>query len=402
MHKIVVTLSVILILFLTRSISTARPLRDLISGLYGGDGITLAPPPPNSPVPSHAPHFTIDSAASINQLNEQITAAIGAFPFSSSVGGFTFKFDPLFNTFNRTTETLGPLFAERAPTLGRGKFNFNVAFTFFQYDSFNGERLHHLHVDTQHQPDVIPPKDERTSFELDTIRINFDMDIRVRILSLAATYGVTENLDVGILVPIVNIDMRVKSHAQIMTAPENRFPAVHTFVGGPESPDDHASGSATGLGDVVLRAKYFLLKSDVVDVAGAMLTKLATGSHRDLLGTGTTTIRPFLILSRTLFDIWTPHLNLGYEFNLDHVSQSTVEYVIGFDLGTSQFTFAWDLLGSYEPSGDGNGDNILTSSMGVKWNPWKQFLVFANAQVPINRAGLRSDLILTFGAEYSF
>lgn len=40
--------------------------------------------------------------------------------------------------------------------------------------------------------------------------------------------------------------------------------------------------------------------------------------------------------------------------------------------------------------------------MGVKWNPWKQFLVSANAQVPVNRSGLRSDLILTFGAEYNF
>ena len=400
--KTAVTLVILWTLLLTRSVSDAKQLRDLIPGLYGGDGITLAPPPADSPFPSHAPHFTVASAASINRLNEQLTAAIGAFPFSSSVGGFTFSFDPLLGTFLRTTETLGPLFAERAPTLGRGKFNFNAAFTFFKYDSFNGERLNNLHVDALHQPDVIPPNDERTSFELDTIRINFDIDIRVRIFSLVATYGVTERLDVGILMPIVNVDMRVKSHAEIITSPTNPFPAVHTFVGGPESPDDHASGSATGVGDVVLRAKYYLLKSEVIDVAGALLTKLATGSHGDFLGTGTTTIRPFLILSRTLFGILTPHLNLGYEFNLDRGSQSTVEYVIGFDLGTSRLTFAGELLGSYAPSGDGSGDHILTASMGVKWNPWKQLLVSANAQVPVNRSGLRSDLILTFGAEYSF
>ena len=29
--------------------------------------------------------------------------------------------------------------------------------------------------------------------------------------------------------------------------------------------------------------------------------------------------------------------------------------------------------------------------LGVKWNPWKQLLVLANAQVPLNRnSGLRS------------
>jgi len=358
----------------------------------------LAPPSPGNP--SHAPHFTVASAASINRLNEQITAAIGAFPFSSSVGGFTFTFDPLLGTFRRTTETLGPLFAERAPTLGRGKFNFNAAFTFFTYDSFNGERLSNLHVDALHLPD--PATGLRESFRKDIIRINVDLDIRVQSFSLGATYGVTEDLDVGILMPIVNVDMRVKSQAEIITSPANPFPGIHTFVGGPESPDDRASGSATGIGDVVLRAKYSLPKSEVIDVSGALLTKLPTGSHRDFLGTGTTTIRPFLILSRTLFDILTPHLNLGYEFNLDRGSQSTVEYVIGFDLGSSRLTFAGGLLGSYAPSGDRSGDHILTASMGVKWNPWKQFLVSANAQVPVNRSGLRSDLILTFGAEYSF
>lgn len=400
--KTTVTLVILWALLLTGSVSDAKQLRDLIPGLYGGDGITLAPPPANSPFPSHAPHFTLDSAASINQLNEQLTAAIGAYPFSSSVSGFTFNFDPLLGTFLRTTETLGPLFAERTPTLGRGKFNFNAAFTFFKYDTFNGESLDHLHVDARHQPDVIPPPDQRTSFELDTIRINFDIDIRVRIFSLVATYGVTERLDVGILLPIVNVDMRVKSHAVVIPSPSNPVPTLHTFVGGPESPDDRASGSATGIGDVVLRGKYHLLKSDMVDVAGALLTKLATGSHGDFLGTGTTTMRPFLILSRTLFGMLTPHLNLGYEFNLDHVSQSTVEYVVGFDIGTSRWTFAGELLGSYVPGGDHSGDHILTASMGAKWNPWKQLLVSDNAQVPVDRTGLRSDVILTFEAEYSF
>lgn len=354
MHQIAVTLSIMLLL-LTTGVSAARSLRDLIPGLYGGNGITLAPPPAGSPFPSHAPHFSVDSAASINRLNEQITAALGPFPFSSSVGGFTFKYNPLLNTFIRTTETLGPLFAERAPTLGRGKFSFHTAFTFFKYDTFNGESLDSLHVDALHQPDVIPPNDDRASFELDTIRINFDLDIRVRIVSLAATYGVTENLDVGILVPIVNVDMRVKSGAAVVTSPANSFPAVHTFVGGLENPDDSASGSATGIGDVVLRAKYSLLRSEVVDISGALLTKLATGRQGDFLGTGTTTIRPFLILSRTLFNLLTPHLNLGYEFNLDRGNQNAIEYTIGFDLGISRLTFAWEILGSYEPSGDAIG-----------------------------------------------
>lgn len=400
MHNILVGCIVGVVVLLTAQTSSARRLAALIPGLYGGDGITLA----TDPAANHAAHFTVDSSASINRLNEQIANQIGIFPFSSAVSGFTFAFDPSLGTFLRTTETLGPLFAERAPTLGRGKLNVHFSYTFFTYDTFEGKSLHNFPVIARHEPDVIGFPDTREQFELDTVRIDIDLKLRVQIFAFAATYGLTDRLDVGILVPLTSVDMAVQSHARVVVSPNNTlFPNVHTFVGGPESPDDAAHGYALGLGDIVLRAKYSLLKSEVLDVSGAFLTKLATGNHQDFLGTGTTTLRPFLVLSRTLFDLVTPHLNIGYEFNLGRGHQSAVQYAIGCDVGTAAWTVAGEILGSHEPAGDGIGDHILTGSLGVKWNPWKQFLVLANAQVPLNRkSGLRSDLLLTFGAEYSF
>lgn len=406
--KALVVLTLGLALLLSDGESSARDLRDLIPGLYGGDGIFLADPPPGSPFPTHAPHFTIESAAAINQLNQQIATEIALFPFSSSVGGFTFAFEPTLGTFVSTTETLGPLFAERAPTLGRGKLNVNGSFTYFTYDKFEGDSLDSLVVVARHQPDVIPPDDERTSFELDTLRINVDLDIRVWLLSLAATYGLTDRLDVGILVPIVHVDMDVRARAELLPSEENPFPDVHNFTGGPEDPVDRASGDAIGIGDIVLRAKYHLVKSDIVDFAGALLVKLATGDEDDFLGTGTTTLRPFLILSRT-FDKFplpslsvTPHLNVGFEFNVDRSDQSSVEYVVGFDIGTKRFIVAAELIGSHEPDGDGIGDNILNAAVGLKWNPFKRFVLAGNVQVPLNYDGLRSYVIPTVGVEYSF
>jgi Putative MetA-pathway of phenol degradation len=386
-------------------VEAERKLIDLLPGLYGGDGITLA----TAPTASHAAHFTIGSAASINRLNQQIASEVGVFPFASSVGGFTFAFDPLLGTFNRTTESLGPLFAERGPTLGRGKLNFGLYFTHFQYDTFDGEDLDRLQVDARHEPDIIGFPDTREQFEQDIVRIRVDLNLRISILSLAATYGVTDRLDLGILLPFVHVDMRVKSQARVIQAPENTlFPGVHTFENGPENPRDTASDSATGLGDVVLRAKYYLLSSTIVDLAGALLVKLATGDHDNFLGTGDTTIRPFLVLSRTWRNVvlpqlaLTPHLNLGYEFNLDHSDRNALEYVVGFDLGNGRVTLAGEFFGSHELDGDGIGDNILTASVGVKWNPWQRLLLAANTQFPLNDEGLRSNLILTFGVEYSF
>jgi hypothetical protein len=400
MNRVLVGCIVGVVVLLNTQTSSARRLSTLIPGLYGGDGIILA----TDPTANHAAHFTVDSNASINRLNEQITSQIGIFPFSSSVSGFTFAFDPSLGTFLRTTETLGPLFAERAPTLGGGKLNLHFSYTFFTYDTFAGENLSHFPVTARHDTDVIGFPDTREQFELDTVRIELDIKLRVQIFAFAATYGITDRLDIGVFLPITSVDMDVKSHARVMVSPGNTlFPNVHTFEGGPESPDDAAHGHAFGLGDVVLRAKYSLLKGDVIDVSGAFLTTLATGNHEDFRGSGATTLRPFLVLSRTLFEVLTPHLNIGYEFNLDRGHQSAVQYALGVDVGTATWTVAGELLGSHEPAGDGIGDHILNGSLGVKWNPWKQLLVLANAQVPFNRnSGLRSDLILTFGAEYSF
>src|SRR5262249_46275321 len=152
--------------------------------------------------------------------------------------------------------------------------------TFFTYDTFAGKSLDNFPVIARHEPETIGFPDTREQFELDTVRIDLDIKLRVQIFAFAATYGITDRLDVGVFLPITSVDMDVKSHARIVVSPSNtRFPNVHTFVGGPESPDDRASGYALGLGDVVLRAKYSLLKSEVIDVSGAFLTKLATGKH---------------------------------------------------------------------------------------------------------------------------
>ncbi len=405
MKKVTGVLVVGLLVLFSGRVSSAKDLIDLIPGLYGGDGIFLA----TAPAATHTAHFSIASAASINRLNEQISSEIGVFPFSSSVGGFTFALDPALGTFVRTTETLGPLLAERAPTLGRGKLNFNLSFTFFTYDEFDGEDLDNLQVVAAHNPDIIGFPDEREQFENETILIDVDLDIAVQILALAATYGLTDRLDVGILVPFVHVDMEVKSTARVIESPENTlFPNVHTFEGGPESAEDEASDDATGLGDIILRAKYHFLTSDSIDMAGALLLKLATGDEDNFLGTGDTTVRPFLVLSRTFSDVLlsglgiTPHLNLGFEFNVNRNDQSSLEYVVGFDAGNERFIVTWEAIGSYETDGDGIGDHIANTAIGIKWNPWQRLILAANAQFSLNKDGLRSDVIPTFGVEYSF
>jgi hypothetical protein len=267
----------------------------------------------------------------------------------------------------------------------------------------------HLDVAARHDPDIIGFPDEREQFENDVVRLRLDIDIKVQILALAATYGITDRLDVGIFVPFIHVDMRVKSIARIMPSSDNTlFPDVHTFTGGPESPEDEASDDATGLGDIILRVKYYMIKSALVDVAVAALAKLETGDADNFLGTGDTTVRPFVVVSQTFFDVplpglnITPHLNLGYEFNVEHRHQNSLEYVLGFDVGSQRFVVAGEVIGSHELDGEGIGDNIVNASVGIKWNPLQRFILVANVQFPLNHDGLRSHVIPTFGVEHSF
>lgn len=374
-------------------------LISLIPNLYGGDGILLA----TAPAASHTAHFSIESAASINRLNQQIAAEIGGYPFSSSVGGFSFEFDPVLGDFVGTTKTLGPIIAERAATLGRHKLNTNLSYTYLKYNEFSGQSLNNFPVIARHDADIIGLPDIREQFEDDVVQIDMDIDIRVQILAFAATYGLTDKLDVGFLVPFAQVDMDVKSTARVIEASENSlFPDIHTFANGPESPQDQASGSATGIGDIVLRAKYHLPENDFFDLGFATLMQLSTGNNEEFLGTGDNTLRPFFILSRSFSDRFTPHLNIGYEFNLTRSTLSSIEYALGFDYGTNKFTFAGELIGSNELDGDGIGDDILNTAWGVKWNPAKQYLVALNTQFALNDAGLRSTFITTLSLEYNF
>ena len=113
MKTIVSTLLTVPALVFSVQSSHAGDLRDLISGLYGGNGITLG----NNT--GHEAHSAQESSDALNQLNAQLGSGFGVIPFNSSAGNFAFGFNADLGTIVNTTDTLGPIFAERAPTVGR-------------------------------------------------------------------------------------------------------------------------------------------------------------------------------------------------------------------------------------------------------------------------------------------
>jgi hypothetical protein len=380
----------------------ATDLVDLIPGLYGGDGITLAPPAGN--FPSHETHFNVSAGSVIYQLNKEIAGEVRPIQVNPSPGGITYEFDPERGTYMRTTHSLGPIVADRPQTLGKGKFSLGFAFTYFKYDKFEGDNLNNIkatavHIDTPSDGQL--PSPGEPSFELDTIQIDLDVDLEFQTFAVGGTYGITDRLDVGVVIPIVRADMDVKSNARIVVSPQNTFPGIHRFDPNGEQPFDSANDSATGIGDVFLGTKYYWLDREKFDMAGALTVKLNTGDEDNFLGTGDTTIRPFLVASGKITDWVTPHFNLGYEFNVDDSNKNNVNYAAGFEIGNEKLTGIFDLLGRHETDGDGIGENIVDAAFGAKWSPHKNIILAANFLIPVNKdEGLRSDLISTVGIEY--
>ena len=352
----------------------------------------------------HQAHFISGTDTALQALNSQLGKDFAVFPFSSSAGAFKFNYDADLGTFVKTTDTLGPLFAERGDVLGGKNLSLAFAYTFFDYDTFNGQSLSDFHVTATH---VLPPEGNTNTYYKDTLDLKFNLKASVKIYSFILNYGVTDSLDLGMLVPLVGVNLNVKSHWSIVVSPDNtNAPYIHTTDPqyGADPQDAQASGSAFGVGDVLFRSKYQFLRNKPADVAALVLLKLPTGDLHNFLGSGDTTVRPVLVASRVFHDVlrpglnFTPHLNVGYEFDLEDSRRNSFEYVAGAELGNSRVTLDVDFLGSRRD----DGQHRVSAAVGGRWNVWKRLILSADLLLPLNDEGLRSDLITTVGAEYSF
>ena len=62
-------------------------------------------------------------------------------PALSTSAGYTYEWNPELEVLERSAKTFGPLFTERAVTLGRNKFNLNFSYTYIKFKEFNGKNL---------------------------------------------------------------------------------------------------------------------------------------------------------------------------------------------------------------------------------------------------------------------
>jgi outer membrane putative beta-barrel porin/alpha-amylase len=300
----------------------------------------------------HEAHF-LPAAAQIKApyaLNSAIVSQLATFPLGSSSGGFTYSSDTPTGIPQRSSTNFGPAFAERALTIGRGKFSAGVNYQHVRFDHFDGlaldggPRFYLQHNDCCpiQNPDgtpnpgatVGPSHDLNPFFEGDLVRDDLRLDVTTDTVAFFGNYGLTGSLDVGVAIPVVSVNLDATMTSTIIRLATSSNPLIHTFGGSsPDTKVSHEAGSKTGLGDILLRAKYNFLKNPGGGLAAGLDLRLPTGDESALLGTGATQVKLSLIYSSDIGRV-APHLNLGYTISSGQASAALGTYALGNEVPT--------------------------------------------------------------------
>ena len=398
-----------------------------IPNLFGPDGLTL-------PNPNHLAHFDSDFQNNFGPFNGAIGSQLTSLPLPSPAAGFTYSFDPALGIYTRSAQSYGPVLAERAETIGKEKFYAGFSFQHFRFGTLDGVDLRNfvsVFRHTQTTPDPVIKEDLITTSTF----VNTQLDQSTAFF----TYGLTDRIDLSVALPLVNASLAVVSNATIQRVGTASDPTIHFFRdsnGNPTTQKQFSiSGSASGLGDVLVRVKGTAWKTKPAWLAVGLDVRLPTGDAYNFLGSGAVGLKPFIAISgRT--EKFTPHVNLAYQWNDSSPLAGDIftgskghlpnqfAYAVGFDAGLGKrFSFAADVLGQEVLHAEGvrpstftaaNGTrfadndfvretaNIINGSLGFKVNPISTLLVSFNVLIQLNDAGLRSRVVPLVGFSYSF
>ena len=342
------------------------------------------------------------------------------YPIPSASSNTVFAYDPVTGSYVREAGVPGPLFGERAETLGRREFDVSLAYSHVDLTTINGDPLDHLvsqtmvdgNLITKHFDQPVPLADGRKTSFLPR-RVTEDIGVTADIVTPAVTYGITPYLDVNVSLPLVRTSLGLTTES---LTPDPRLPqfAVASGQPFPQTYVTTASDAAFGIGDILLRAKYTLHAGEPADVAASLGLSLPTGSSKNLQGTGVTQVEPLLIVSRVIAGRFEPFLNAGIDLDATDVGRSVVVWAVGATAQLwKQLGASLVFLGRNELSRQTdpialpfffqiNRNDYYDVSIGLRYGFWGNGFLAAGALVPLNRDGLRPDAIPTVQLEYAF
>ena len=348
-------------------------------------------------------------------IGDALADSIGhALPITAASAGVTFSFNKATHAWDRETDILGQLYLERPRPLGRGKLNLSVSYQWVRIDTVDGQDLDQL-SDTRFP--IVDPKNGR----LFTVP-RFGLDLETHQVTTSVTYGVTDDLDLNLTIPVLDSSFAVNGILrQVAKGREQRL---------------RVRSSKVGPGDLFLRGKYRLLHGAWGDLAAGLVLRAPAGNQDNFQGTGAWEPAPMLYAATPSLSFGhgvglQAYANGGVELNADDVERSAGRFGLGLDCAIQErFTAAVAVLGrepfqGIAPPGffdvarvDPRTGRRFTApvlglerdrastydlSLGGRVNLWHDTVFgFANVILPLNRDGFRSDVIPLVGVEAAF
>jgi hypothetical protein len=346
--------------------------------------------------------FEKDAAAAAttrDTMEQLLLVELTTLPLGSASAGFSYRFNPTLGTLERATESFGPFFTERALTAGRGRVALGATMQVARYTALDGFDLRDgSFVTTGNQF-----RDEAQPFDVESLTLR----LTSRTLTVNATVGVGERVDLGAAVPLVSLSMDGTR--------------INTYRGA-SLVQATASADASGLGDVAIRGKVRLVGEGDAGLSVVGEARLPTGREEDLLGAGEASVRGILIASAETGPV-SLHGNLGVsggglvdEFSYRGALAATasprvtlVGEIVGRRINAAgrivQERAAHPRLAGVDTIRlvtSGASTNTASAVAGVKWNAAGTLLVNANVTLPLTDRGLQSNVTALFGFEYAF
>src|SRR3990170_450934 len=396
-------------------------LSTIFTQIYGESGLIVDSLRVLTSGQTHSAHFNSAFQTQFTQFGVALTSQLAAVPLPSPASGFTYEFDSDLGVFQRTSQSFGPILAERAETIGGGRFTFGFTFQNFTFDTIEGLDIDNIPAVFTHDSAHLLGGRE------DVVTTVNSVDARVNQFTAFISYGLTDRLDLSLAIPMVSTDLTVISSATVRRLGTTVDRDIHFFRDVEDEIGDRrtftAFGSASGIGDVTIRLKGRMAGS----MAFGLDVRVPTGDEANLLGVGAPGVRPFVVLSRSS-RAFSPHFNVGYLWNGSSVLAGNpatgeaadlpdqVTYAVGADFGVSQrFTFVLDVLGTYLLDAprlnqstfrglDAAGTtlptvnfttesyNLLSGAVGFKLNVVESLLVDVNLLFNLDNNGLRDKI----------
>jgi hypothetical protein len=346
--------------------------------------------------------FTRDeqaAAATRDTISAFLLSELATVPVGASAGGFTYRLDPALGVVVRSTDSFGPFFTDRSLTVGAGRASFGMSYQAAAFVDADGHSLR----DGSLVSTASTLRGDPQPFDVETVTLR----IRTDTVTLSGYYGVSDRLDLSAAIPLVRLTLT----GQRLDTYRGR--ALIQATG---------SASASGLGDIVLRAKYNLVRSGGSGLAVSAESQLPTGNTENLLGAGRATIRPRAIASFER-DRMATYGDVGYSLGglsdeLDYRGAVTITAsprltLIGEVLGRrlasfrslTQTTTPHPTLAGVDTirlTGVQEASARISAVAGLKWNVTGPWLISANLQRPLTSAGLNARWVPVVSLDYAF